>query len=198
MMDELYKKIEEANKKTVTTNIKNKDYVMVNQRVKAFRMVFPLGSIQTEIVAMKDGIVMFKACCYDNMGELLATGYAQEKESSSFINQTSYIENCETSAIGRALGFCGFGIDSSIASYEEVANAKKNQTNKKATERDKLYKELEALERQYGASKQFKTIVKAFMDNVGVTDVSNLNIQELKDLKQLITSNISQFDTISF
>lgn len=197
-MDELYKKIEEANKKTVTTSIKNKDYVMVNQRVKAFRMVFPSGSIQTEIVAMKDGIVMFKACCYDNMGDLLATGYAQEKESSSFINQTSYIENCETSAIGRALGFCGFGIDSSIASYEEVANAKKNQTNKKATERDKLYKELEALERQYGSSKQFKTIVKAFMDNVGVTDVSNLNIQELKDLKQSITASISQFDTISF
>lgn len=197
-MDELYKKIEEANKKTVTTSIKNKDYVMVNQRVKAFRMVFPLGSIQTEIVAMKDGIVMFKACCYDNMGDLLATGYAQEKESSSFINQTSYIENCETSAIGRALGFCGFGIDSSIASYEEVANAKKNQTNKKATEWDKLHKELEALERQYGASNQFKTIVKAFMDNVGVTDVSNLNTQELKDLKQSITASISQFDTISF
>jgi hypothetical protein len=60
----------------------------------------------------------------------LATGYAQEKESSSFINKTSYIENCETSAVGRALGFCGFGIDVSVASYEEVANAINNQTAK--------------------------------------------------------------------
>ena len=46
-----------------------------------------------------------------------------EKESTSYINKTSYIENCETSAVGRALGMAGFGIDTSVASYEEVSNA---------------------------------------------------------------------------
>ena len=60
-------------------------------------------------------------------GKLLGTGTAQEKETSSFINKTSFIENCETSAVGRALGMCGFGIDTSIASAEEVQNAINNQ-----------------------------------------------------------------------
>ena len=44
-----YKTIEEANKQTSTVNIKGKDYVQVNQRVKAFRMVYPNGRITTDI-----------------------------------------------------------------------------------------------------------------------------------------------------
>ena len=49
------------------------------------------------------------------------------KENSSFINKTSYIENCETSAVGRALGMAGIGIDTAVASAEEVQNAINNQ-----------------------------------------------------------------------
>jgi hypothetical protein len=56
-------------------------------------------------------------------GVLVATAHAYEKEGSSFINKTSYIENCETSAVGRALGMYGIGIDTSLASADEVANA---------------------------------------------------------------------------
>ena len=56
---------------------------------------------------------------------------AYEKEGSTFINKTSYIENCETSAWGRALGNLGIGIDTSIASAEEVQNAVLNQGKKK-------------------------------------------------------------------
>ena len=55
---------------------------------------------------------------------------AEEKETSSYINKTSYIENCETSAVGRALGFIGLGSENSIASLEEVANAINNQQAK--------------------------------------------------------------------
>jgi hypothetical protein len=54
---------------------------------------------------------------------------AYEKENSSFINKTSALENCETSAVGRALAILGFEIKKSVASYEEVANAKLNQNN---------------------------------------------------------------------
>ena len=64
-------------------------------------------------------------------GVLVATGHAYEKEASSFINKTSYIENCETSAIGRALGVYGIGIDASLASAEEVVNAVNNQESTK-------------------------------------------------------------------
>jgi hypothetical protein len=61
--------------------------------------------------------------CIQEEGRILSTGFAQEKESGSYINKTSYIENCETSAVGRALGFCGYGIDDSLGSANEVANA---------------------------------------------------------------------------
>ena len=54
-------------------------------------------------------------------------GDAYEKEDSAFINKTSYIESCETSAVGRALGMCGIGIDTSVASADEVLNAIKQQ-----------------------------------------------------------------------
>jgi hypothetical protein len=73
---------------------------------------------------------IIKAHIKDADGKLLATGTAYEKEGSSNINRTSYIENCETSAIGRALGFCGIGIDTSIASYEEVATSIMQQEEK--------------------------------------------------------------------
>ena len=109
-----------------TMDIKGKAYVFVTERVKAFRQLFPEGSITTELVNDTDGVCTFKATI--SYGDLiLATGYAQEKESSSYINKTSYIENCETSAVGRALGFLGIGIDTSIASAEEVDTAIRNQ-----------------------------------------------------------------------
>ena len=72
-----------------------------------------------------------KTTITDENGKILATGMAQEKETSSYINKTSYIENCETSAVGRALGMLGIGSDEQMASAEEVANAINNQ-NKQA------------------------------------------------------------------
>lgn len=107
----------------------SKEYAEVNQRIKAFRMVYPTGSITTDMINNENGICIFRAVVRDEIGNILATGTAYEKESSSFINQTSYIENCETSAIGRALGIAGFGIDTSVASAEEVQNAMANQDN---------------------------------------------------------------------
>ena len=114
--------IKKANETISTTTIKGKDYAEVNQRIKAFRMVYPMGTIKTELLSIENGICIIKAEVL--IGEtILGTGIAYEKEGSSFINKTSYIENCETSAVGRALGMAGFGIDTSIASAEEVGNA---------------------------------------------------------------------------
>lgn len=120
-----------ANEQIKTTNIKGKEYAEVNQRIKAFRMIYPDGVIKTELVRDENGECIFKAQVgyYVNAENInwLGTGYAKEKEDSSFINKTSYIENCETSAVGRALGMAGFGIDVSVASAEEVLNAIENQ-----------------------------------------------------------------------
>lgn len=123
-----FEQITKANEQIKTTDIKGKNYAEVNQRIKAFRMVFPNGSITTDIIGLEDGVVTMKATVRDDEGTIIGSGLAQEKETSSFINKTSFIENCETSAVGRALGMCGFGIDTSIASYEEVANAIENQS----------------------------------------------------------------------
>lgn len=131
-----FEDIKKANESIKTTDIKGKDYAEVNQRVKAFRICYPEGAIKTEIVSLENGVVTMKATVLNGLF-VLATGYAQEKESSSYINKTSFIENCETSAVGRALGFCGFGIDTSIASYEEVANAIENQKPKAEKKEEK-------------------------------------------------------------
>ena len=121
-----YEDIRKANATLSSIDLKGKEYIMVNERIKAFRMVYPEGTIETEILSNENGVVIFKATV-KNVDIVLGTGHAYEKEGSSFINKTSYIENAESSAIGRALGMCGFGIDTSVASYEEVANAIENQ-----------------------------------------------------------------------
>ena len=115
-----------ANAAIRTTNIKGKEYAEVNQRVKAFRTLYPEGFITTEILCREGGLCIIKATVghyADGKSVILATGTAYEKEGSSQINRTSYIENCETSAVGRALGMAGFGIDTSIASADEMNNA---------------------------------------------------------------------------
>ena len=127
-----YRQLAEINKNLQAIDVKGKPYVEVNKRVLAFRSIEPNGSIETEIVSNQDGICTIKATVKNSEGRVLATGFAYEKESSTFINKTSYIENCETSAVGRALGFLGIGIESSIASAEEVANAIHKQAGAKS------------------------------------------------------------------
>ena len=130
--------IREANAHIQTTNIKGKEYAEVNQRIKAFRMLCPEGTIRTELVLDEDGRCIMRAEVWD--GEtLLGTGTAYEREQSSYINKTSYIENCETSAVGRALGMCGLGIDTSVASKEEVENAiAQQEAMKKKTDAERM------------------------------------------------------------
>lgn len=132
-----FEQIQKANESIKTTDIKGKEYAEVNQRIKAFRQVYPTGAIQTQMISNENGACVFQAVvgyiAENGVYQILGTGTAYEKESSSFINKTSYIENCETSAVGRALGMCGFGIDTSIASAKEVQNAINNQGNTETT-----------------------------------------------------------------
>ena len=129
-----YEDIKQANDTIKTTDIKGKAYSEVPQRIKAFRMVYPEGFIISDMVSNENGVCMFRTrvgyYAEDGHEVILGTGTAYEKEDSSFINKTSYIENCETSSCGRALGMCGFGIDVSVASAEEVQNAINNQEQK--------------------------------------------------------------------
>lgn len=117
--------------KTVKVN-GGKEYVMVHERIKYFKENYPEGRIITELVSFEDGLFIMKAYIYDGE-KLLSTGHAYEHEGSSNVNKTSALENCETSCVGRALGFNNIGIDTSVATAEEVQTAilQQNELNEK-------------------------------------------------------------------
>ena len=135
-----------ANYKFKTTNIKGKEYVEVNERIKYFRLAedYKGWCLTTEVVHFDDNQCVMKATILDDQGLIRATGFAQEDKSSSYINKTSYVENCETSAWGRALANLGIGIDTSIASSNEVsmAIAKQNSTTTPSATKTTALKEL--------------------------------------------------------
>ena len=120
----------EVNDRLTRTNIKGRQYIDVAQRIQGFWELYPQGRIVTEMVADDGKRCVFKAEAYD-MAEggagLLATGHAYEVNGGRGVNATSYIENCETSAVGRALGMLGIGSTDSIASADEVMNAQQRQ-----------------------------------------------------------------------
>ena len=138
-----FEDIKKANESILTIDVNGKDYAQVNERVKVFRMLYPQGSITTEIISLENGVCVIKATASNEQGVVLGTGHAYEKEGSTFINKTSYIENCETSAIGRCLASCGIGIDTSICSAEEVQNAIAQQSM--SDEKAKLIQRMQEL-----------------------------------------------------
>lgn len=108
-------------------DVKGKQYIPVVERIKAFRMLYPEGCIRTQLVSDDGDVCVIRAEVVTDQGQVLGTGTAFENRSGSYINKTSYIENCETSAVGRALGMAGFGIDESMCSADELLNALENQ-----------------------------------------------------------------------
>lgn len=132
-------RLQAVNKRLNTTNIRGKDYAEVNQRVLGFWELWPEGRIETEWPELTEA----RAVCVcrvfatrDAGARPIAVGTAYEVKSGSGVNSTSYIENAETSAVGRALGFLGIGATNAIASAEEVASAIDAQERQKAPARD--------------------------------------------------------------
>ena len=122
--------------------IHNKDYKTVAERIAEFQtenrtqaaksieaeLPGSMYGIETRLISQDDEKVIMKALIMD--GErILSTGYAEEVRGSSNINQTSALENAETSAVGRALAFFGYA-GTEIASADEVAAAITQQREK--------------------------------------------------------------------
>lgn len=127
-MSDYSQRLSAANAQIAHTNIKGKEYAEVNQRILAFWSLFPDGRIATYKDYCDEQRCDFHCEVYRNYEDErpAATGHAFETRD-SYINKTSYVENCETSAIGRALGLLGIGATNAIASAEEVANAIEQQ-----------------------------------------------------------------------
>ena len=82
--------------------------------------------LMTEVLGEANGAVLMKATLTLDRGVFV--GHAYERENAGYINKTSHVENCETSAIGRALASAGYA-GSEFASADEVANAIKQQSD---------------------------------------------------------------------
>jgi hypothetical protein len=122
-----------------TINIHGKEYITVNERVLAFLETYPNWSIHTKLIrADADECLMITEIIDDN-GVLRSTGHAYERADGSQINKTSHVENCETSAVGRALGFIGIGIVNSIATADEVSHAIAQQEDTRPWLSDKQF-----------------------------------------------------------
>ena len=123
-------------RKIKTTKIGQKDYVDVSERILFFWELHPDWSILTSIeeVSLETGVVIIKAWVEDEKGRIKSTGHAHEfqADKKSRVNMTSFVENCETSAIGRALGTLGIGTEYGIASAFEVKLAKEKEAEMKA------------------------------------------------------------------
>lgn len=161
-----------------TIKIKGKDYVEVNERLKEFRTnpKYAGYTLESEMVAITEDNCVIKAIIRDENGVLVATGFAQEDRTSSMINKTSYVENCETSAWGRALANLGIGIDTSVASADEVDMAiKKQELGTQSLDKD-LVAELESL----GGS----VSIVAMLYKCEESEVTNEQVQKIIDAKK--------------
>jgi len=110
------------------------NYEQVDSRINRFYEKWPNGRIITELIAYSDQAFIVKAFVYrDQLDQhASATGFAEEKVGTSPVNRTSALENCETSAIGRALANLNFAPKGARASVEEMNKVKRYEEIKKA------------------------------------------------------------------
>lgn len=109
-----YQDLQTVNQSLELTKIKSKrgnkkDFAVADEKIKAFRMLHPDGGINTKIISLKDGYCVTHAEITDSNGHILASGTAARQQTKD--NSDSFIEACETAAVGRALRFLGIGVE---------------------------------------------------------------------------------------
>ena len=132
------------------------DYAPVEERLKMFLEAFPDARVETELVRLEPPLVVFKASVFCTTGDdkPKATGFAYEKEGDGPVNRTSYVENCETSALGRALanaGYQGKRDNSPRPSREEMQKVERMDNPNIRAAWDSLIEELGGTDEQEAA-----------------------------------------------
>jgi hypothetical protein len=157
--------------KLKTIEIQGKPYVTVNARLTYFRENCEDYQLVTEIIKHDDESCLIKASVINKDGVVISTGHAYERVTQGFINKTSHVENCETSAVGRALAIFGIGIDEEVRSYEEMSIAIEGQkTPRKKKEKESACAETETIKKE---------------------DLEDLIFKDIETLKDLIELHIA-------
>lgn len=111
------------------------EYEPVEDRLARFHTDHPEGRVLTDLVSHGDGTWIVKATVYRDQADLPdATGYAHEKTGDGMVNKTSALENCETSAVGRALANLGYAPKGKRPSREEMAKVEAAEVDLSALE----------------------------------------------------------------
>lgn len=173
--------------KSKAVSIKGKSYVQVSDRVVFFNENYPNGSITTKLITEPTSeIIVIKATVIPDCDkpERKFIDYAQEKVGDGYINKTSAMENCSTSAVGRALAYMGIGVIESIASVDEITKAENrakqdkpvrtldDEKNPTKAEIKKLADELEPL---LSTAEEYRKFIK---EKTGL-ELSTDNYQEI-------------------
>ena len=166
--------------------IKGKPYVQVNQRVLELRHKYGdkdnMFGIKTKVVEWnkEKNEIIIQAWITDKTGRIVGSGIAHEEKTQSGVNSTSYVENCETSAIGRALAAFGLGIEDAYASADEVQQAIKKQTKKKEkVSEDRNENLAEMMDTQEASVDPYFIQYKASLAKVFVAGSPNAETEEL-------------------
>ena len=179
----------EDNEKKLSMDIKGKNYLGVATRLGLLRKYFGTRAvISTKIIENTEKRVLMKASIFIDR-ELVANGYSEQFRGSSMVNKTSALMNCETSAVGRALGLLGLTNDN-VASADEVKQALETQETKESDKSPMTVDQIE--ERFVGAktSTELESIVsepqvRAFFDTISDEEHKKLAVLFSKKQKHL-------------
>jgi hypothetical protein len=153
-------------------------YETVHERLERFWKQYPNGRVNTELIAYSDTQYIFKAEIYKDASDEkpLATGFAEERVGSTFVNKTSACENAETSALGRALANASFvSHGKQRASVNEMQKANRYEVANGDVEREDWKKTAQGAWAEVGkaSDKQVefvKKIVKDAFTSTGFQD----------------------------
>jgi hypothetical protein len=153
-------------------------YETVHERLDRFWKKYESGRVNTELIAYSDTQYIFKAEIYKDAADEkpLATGFAEERVGSTFVNKTSACENAETSAIGRALANAGFvSSGKQRASVNEMQKSSRYEVANGEIEREKWKDTAQGAWAEVGSASEkqvtfVKKIVKDAFTSTGFQD----------------------------
>lgn len=170
-------------------------YVEVKDRIAAFIAAFPQGSLQSEIVHLKDGLVVLKAYAFRSPDDPRpGIGHSQMAiPGPTSFTKDSEIENAETSAWGRAIAALGFEVKKSVASANEVRNKQREEPvgagdggdNEERHSTVEQREELKQLADSYGLTKEELGILRKSHTNKAKS--SEFTVADIKKMTAAIT-----------